>query len=134
MVYLKFHYLFIVTKNKIVELMTGQYHHLIHDDNYPTTLKTDYIELKLLPEFSMMQDLKNTFKSKSKKPVENYEVKGIQITGLSLDEKEVYPVTMRSVIPVDEGFNPTLLLLAADSMTEIQRYLKNYEPKETGSN
>ena len=38
--------------------------------DYPTTLKIECIKLKVLPEPSIMQDLKDIFKSKTKKPSE----------------------------------------------------------------
>ncbi|RLJ01068.1 MAG: hypothetical protein DRP06_00270 [Candidatus Aenigmatarchaeota archaeon] len=76
-----------------------------------------------------MKDLKNIFKLKCKKPVEDYEVRDIQIKGLSLDEKDMYPVNIYSTFSVNESFDPNLLLPATDSMTDIQRYLKDYEPK-----
>ena len=62
-----------------------------------------------------MQDLKYIFKSKSKKSVRKYKVNGIQIKGLSLNEK-IY-----ILLSVKRLFSPTLLLLAIDSMTDIQR-------------
>ncbi len=66
--------------------------------DYPTTLKIECIKLKVLPEPSIMQDLKDIFKSKTKKPVRNYEVNGIQIKGLSLNEKNIYPIIIYSTL------------------------------------
>ncbi|MCK4730206.1 MAG: hypothetical protein KAT28_02705 [Candidatus Aenigmarchaeota archaeon] len=118
-----------VNRKEIVDLISGQYPNLTVGDEYPTTLKTDYMELKLLPKLSIIQDFKDTFKSTSKKSVEDYEVNGIRIDGLSLDEKEIYPVNMYSIIPVNDKFNMNILIFAIDSMTDIQRYLKDYKPK-----